>query len=207
MNVMVDFLMCILAAVVIFMIVGKNTIVTAARFLAAALAVGVAVLVVQFGAKPLSEALPNPLVNGALEEMADISGLDTAGWDASSYASLIDYDALKDTELFAKLLAEYGVTAEEVAAAAAASDGEAAAAAAACMAAPLWQVVVSLGLRLVVTVLAYVLFLALIRAVLYRKFHNVRRKKLALLTGFFAILAMLVVMSYFVVPVMESFRP
>lgn len=207
MNVMLDFLLCVIAAVVIFMITGKNTIITAARFAAAVLAVGIALTVTYFGAAPLSAALPNPLTGTAVTDMAELSGVDTSGWNTSSHASLVDYDKLRDSEAFADLLDEYGVTPEDVDTAVKADPDNKVMAAAVCMTAPLWRAIVGSLLQLFLVVVLYFGLLAMIRSLLYKKFPKDRKRKSAPLTALFAVLTMVVIVAYFVVPVFEAFRP
>lgn len=206
MNVMVDFLMCFIAAAMFFLAVGRNTIVTAARQLSTAAAVLAAAGVVCLAAVPLAEALPNPLTDMAVKDMAELAGVHVPGWQ-SSYVSLIDWTALQSKAGYAELLYTYGVTEEVVAQAAAAAPGAEVLAAAAAMAAPMWQAVVGSLLRLVTAVAVYIASLALLRTLLYKKFAAVRKKKIMALTVLFAVITMVTVMAGFVVPVSETFRP
>ncbi len=203
MNVMVDFIMCFLAATALFLAVGRNTIMTAARLGAMALAVALSIPAVHFGTPYLAEKIANPLSDMAVEDMAELGGIDTEGQAPSSYISLIDYDALKRTPGMAELLKAYNVDADGTNRAA--KDGVRAAAV--YMTAPLWQAIVATGIRLVVVMVMYGVVLTILRAVLYRKFAKVKRKNIAVLTVLCALISMVVVMAYVVVPVSETFRP
>lgn len=203
MNVMVDFIMCFLAATAVFLAVGRNTIMTAARLGAILIAVALSIPAVQFGTPYLAAQIENPMVDIAVEDLAQLGGIDTEGQMPSSYISLIHYDELKQAPGMAELLAAYGVDAAGTDRAA--EDGVRAAAA--YMTEPIWQAVVATGIRLAVILVMYSIVLAILRAVLYRKFAKVKRKNLAPLTLICALLSMVVVMSYVVVPVSEAFRP
>ena len=203
MNVMVDFIMCFLAATAVFLAVGRNTIMTAARLGALVLAVALSIPAVHYGTPYLAEKIENPLANMAVEDLAELDDIDTEGQLPSSYISLIDYDALKQTPGMEKLLAAYGVDAAGTDRAA--ENGVRAAAA--YMTMPLWQAIVATMIRLVVVLVMYSIVLAVLRAVLYRKFAKVKRKNLAPMTVLCALLSMVVMMAYVVVPVSEAFRP
>ena len=203
MNVMVDFLMCFLAAAAVFLAVGRNTLVTGTRFGALALAVALSIPAVHFGAPYLAKQIPNPLSDFAVEDLADLGGIDTAGLVPDEYIPLINYDALKHSAGMEELLASYGV--DRVGTDRAAEQGVRAAAE--YMTMPVWQALVGTALRLLTILILYGILLAVLRSLLYRKFVKIKRKSVAPLTAVFALLSMIVVMGYVVVPVCEAFRP
>ncbi len=203
MNVMVDFLMCFLAAGAVFLAVGRNTLVTGTRFGALLLAVVLSIPVVHFGTPYLAKQIPNPLSDFAAAELAELNGIDTAGLKPEEYISLINYNALKHTSGIDELLASYGV--DRAGTDAAAEQGVRAAAE--YMAMPMWQALIGSALRLLVVAVLYGILLTVLRALLYRKFMKLKRKSVAPLTAVFALLSMFVVMAYIAVPVFEAFRP
>lgn len=203
MNVMVDFIMCFLAATALFLAVGRNTIMTAVRLGAIAIAVALSIPAVHFGTPYLAAKIENPLSDFAVEDLAELGGINTEGQLPSSYISLIDYDALKQTPGMAELLEAYHADAEGTDRAA--ENGVRAAAV--YMTMPLWQAIVATCIRLTVVLVMYGIVLTILRAILYRKFAKVKRKNLAPLTVLCALLSMVVVMAYVVVPVSEAFRP
>ncbi len=203
MNVMVDFLMCFLAAGAVFLAVGRNTLVTGTRFGALLLAVALSIPAVHFGAPYLAKQIPNPLSDFAVADLAELGGIDTAGLKPDEYISLINYNALKNVPGMEKLLASYGV--DRAGTDQAAVQGVRAAAEHMTM--PVWQALIGTALRLLVIMILYGILLAVLRALLYRKFMKIKRKSVAPLTAIFALLSMAVVMCYVVVPVSEAFRP
>lgn len=203
MNVMVDFLMCFLAATVVFLTIGRNTIVTGTRFGALLIAVAISLPVVHYGTPYLAQQIPNPLSDYAVKDLAELDGIDTAGLKPDDYLPLINYNALKHTDGMETLLASYG--ADRTGTDQAALQGVRAAAE--YMTMPVWRAIVGTVLRLAVTLILYGAALAVLRAMLYQKFVRFKRKSMAPLTVLFALLSMVVVMAYVVVPVSEAFRP
>ena len=203
MNVMVDFLMCFLAAGAVFLAVGRNTLVTGTRFGALLIAVALSVPVVHFGAPHLAKQIPNPLSDFALQDLAELGGVDTAGLQPEEYSTLINYNAVKHTPGMEELLAAYGVDRAGTDAAAA----QGVQAVAEYMTMPVWQALIGVTLRLLMVVVLYGVLLAVLRSLLYRRFMKLKRKSIAPLTAVFALFSMVVVMGYVVVPVFEAFRP
>ena len=206
MNILIDFILCILAIVTLLIATGKNTIVTIARFLALVLSVTVATFLADWAAAPLSEKIPNPMVQVAVNEMADAVGTPIYGKVDQTLAQL-DYDAFMTSPDRAELVKSYGRTEAQIQQLLADAENQNAAAVAAFLAQPIWQTIIEAVLLGGATILLYLVLVAVFRTVLYRTFPKDKKKKVAIFTVLFAVLSAVIVVSYVAVPIMESFRP
>ena len=206
MNILIDFILCILVLLVLWAASGKNTIVTIARFLALVLSVTGATLLADWAAVPLSEKLPNPIVYTAANEMAELIGTPTYE-SADKTLAQVDYDTLVAHPDFAELVTSYGRTEADLKQLLAEQTDDKATAIAQHLAAPLWQTILHAVLLCGITLLLYVILVAIFKAVLYRSFPKDKKRRIAVFTVLFALLSAVIVVSYVAIPVMESFRP
>ena len=207
MNIMIDFILCIIALAVLLAAFAKNTIVLVSRTFALAVAVLLSVLITMNTAPLLADALPNPYYRTAVRELADLSEAPKLDSAQQTLAQLDIAQLNRDhPEEMKTLLARYNTTWQEAQAEAARSDGSADAFVRA-MAKPVWRATVSAVERLLLTAICYVLLALAGRALLYQFFPKDKKRKSIPLTAVFAVVYTAIVLAYVAVPVFEEFRP
>lgn len=204
MNIMIDFVLCILAAAALAISARKNTIITVTRCLALAISVTAATFIAGWTMEPLSEAIPNPIYGSAVNDMADLVSAPYYA-TADETADSLSMEEIRKSEDFDALLEAYGTSRKEIDAQ---IEGEQTVRqTAAWMAKPVWQIIVKNVVLIVGTALLYLILIAVLKAVLYRFFPKDVKRKIAPLTFLFAALSAVIIVSYLAIPVMESFRP
>lgn len=211
MNIMIDFILCILAAAILLSMIGKNTIVAISRFLALVIAVTTATLIATVLARavaPVTERW-NFYRSAAVTDLANLAEVRRLDSVSLTLAQFQAETLVKEKpDEMQELLVRYDTSVQEIES----KIGQAAGLDytdrfVSEMAYPAWRTTVQTILFLLLILILYAVLVSVFRALLYHFFPKDKKRKVPALTWLFALLSVLIVVSYVAVPVLDAFTP